>query len=137
MEGRDAPEIEEHPDGHKDPERLKSAQRDLDRLLTMRRAVRTHETFAAIDSVGQYKQTRVLKRSPSADDITHLDVTADQPAKITITLCAGGNREHEISVSERTTPDELRRIVSMEVGGTERNGSKSNSSFGTGWKKRR
>jgi hypothetical protein len=117
MEGRAAPEIKEHPDGHKDPERLKSARRDLDRLLTMRRAVRNHETFAAIDSVGQYKQTRVLRRSPSADDITHSDVTADQPAQITITLCAGGNREHEISVSERTSLDELRRIVSTEAGG--------------------
>jgi hypothetical protein len=38
MEGRPLPEIEEHPDGHKDPERLKAAQRDLDRLQVMRRA---------------------------------------------------------------------------------------------------
>jgi hypothetical protein len=29
MDRRLAPEIDEHPDGHKDPERLKSARRDL------------------------------------------------------------------------------------------------------------
>jgi hypothetical protein len=67
MDGRPIPEIEEHPDGHKDPERLKAAQRDLDRLQTMRRAVRAHETFAAVDSLGEYKKTRVLRRSPSAE----------------------------------------------------------------------
>jgi hypothetical protein len=55
MDGRPAPEIVEHPDGHKDPERLKEAQRSLDRLQTMLRAVRTHETFAAVDSLGEYK----------------------------------------------------------------------------------
>jgi hypothetical protein len=63
--------------------------------------MRNHEMFAAIDSTGQYRQTRVMKRSPSADDVTHLDVTIDQPAQITVTLCAGGNRETEISVSEK------------------------------------
>jgi hypothetical protein len=117
MDGRAAPEVEEHPDGHKDPERLKAAQRDLDRLQTMRRAVRAQETFAAVDSLGEYKQTRILKRSPSADDVTHLDTSIEQPANVKITLCVGGNRDYELTVSERTTRDELRRIVSTQQGG--------------------
>jgi hypothetical protein len=117
MEGRDAPEIEEHPDGHKDPEKLKSAQRDLDRLLQMKRAVRNHELFAAIDSTGQYRQTRVMKRSPSADDVVHLDTSVDQPADITLVLCVGGTRNIEIAATEKTTRDELRRLVSTKMGG--------------------
>jgi hypothetical protein len=116
VQAREA-EIEEHSDGYKDPERLKSAQRDLDRLLTMRRAVRTHETFAAVDSLGEFKQTRVLRRSPSADDVTHLDVSLDQPANVKIILCVGGNRDFELLVSERTTKDELRHIVSTHQSG--------------------
>jgi hypothetical protein len=51
MEGIPLPEVEEHPDGHKDPERLKAAQRDLDRLQTMGRAARAHETFSVVDSL--------------------------------------------------------------------------------------
>jgi hypothetical protein len=96
---------------------LKSAQRDLDRLLTMRRAVRTHETFAAFDSLGEFKQTRVLRRSSSEDNVTHLDASLDQPAEVKIILCVGGNRDFELHVSERTTKDELRRIVSTHQGG--------------------
>jgi hypothetical protein len=103
MDGRPVPEIEEHPDGHKDPERLKAAQRDLDRLQTMRRAVRAHETFGAVDSLGEFKQTRVLRRSPSADDVTHLDTSIEQPSNVEITLCVGGNRDIKLTVSERTT----------------------------------
>jgi hypothetical protein len=117
MDGRQAPEIDEHPDGHKDPERLRAAQRDLDKLQTMQRAVSNHETLAAVDSLGEYKQTRVLKRSPSADDVTHLDSSIEQPSNVRIVLCVGGNRNYELTVSERTTKDELRRIVSMQQGG--------------------
>jgi hypothetical protein len=117
MEGRPLPEIDELPDGHKDPERLKAAQRDLDRLQTMRRAMRAHEAFAAVYSLGEFKQTRVLRRSPSADDVTHLDTSIEQPAKVEITLCVGGNRDIKLTVSEKTTKDELRRTVSTHQGG--------------------
>jgi predicted RNA-binding protein YlxR (DUF448 family) len=70
-----------------------------------------------VDSLGEFKQTRVLRRSPSADDVTHLDVSLDQPAEVKIILCVGGNRDFELFVSERTTKDELWRIVSMHQGG--------------------
>jgi hypothetical protein len=117
MDGRAIPEVEEHPDGHKDPERLKAAQRDFDRLQTMRRAVRAHETFAAVDSLGEFNQTRVLRRSRSADDVAHPDTPNEQRANVEITLCVGGNRDYKLTVSERTTRDELRRIVSTQQSG--------------------
>jgi hypothetical protein len=99
------------PNGHKDPERLKAAKCDLERLQALSRAARAHETFSAIDSLGEFKQTRVLRRSPSADDVTHLDVSVDQSAQVEVTFCVGGNRDVKLTVSERTSMDELRRIV--------------------------
>jgi hypothetical protein len=70
-----------------------------------------------MDSLGEFKQTRVLRRPPSADDVAHLDTSIEQPTNVEITLCVGGNRDIKLTVSEKTTRDELRRVVSTHQGG--------------------
>jgi hypothetical protein len=120
MEGRPLPDLEEHSDGHKDPERLKAAQRDLERLRDVKRASHAHEYYSALDSTGEYKRTRVLKRSPSADSLAKLGAYQVSPAQVKVTLCMGGNRDAVLTVSERTSKDELRRIVSTYFNGRRR-----------------
>jgi hypothetical protein len=117
MEGRPLPGLEEHPDGHKDPERLKAVRRDLDHLITMKRASHAHEYYSAIDSTGTHKETKVMKRSPSAEILMRLGAYQVMPAQVKITLCMGGNRDNDMTVSERTTRDELRRLVSTFFNG--------------------
>jgi hypothetical protein len=67
------PDLEEGPDGHKDPAKLASLQRDLERLQELKCASRAHEYFTAMDSTGEYKSTPVVKRSFSVERLDTLD----------------------------------------------------------------
>jgi hypothetical protein len=104
------PALEEHPDGHKDPERLASLQRDLDRVQTLKRTSRAHEYYTAVDSTGEYKRSPV-KRSIWAELLDTLWAFRVEPAQVKITLSIDGNLENEIFVSERTSMEDLRKIV--------------------------
>jgi hypothetical protein len=109
--------LEEHRNGHKDPERLASLRSDLDKLQELKRASRAHEYFAAMDPTGEYKSTPVMKRSISAEHLDTLGAFRVEPAQVKITLCIGGNCENEIFVSERTPMNDLRKIVSNHFQG--------------------
>jgi hypothetical protein len=85
------PELGEHPDGHKNPEKLEALQCDLDRIQTIKRASRVHEYFTAIESKGECKSTPVMTRSQSAERLS-LGAYQIQPAQVKITLRIGGNR---------------------------------------------
>jgi hypothetical protein len=68
-------------------------------------------------SRGEYKQTRVLRPSPSAESIPKLGSYQVAPAQVKLTLCIGGNRDNEITVSAQLSREELRRVVSTHLGG--------------------
>jgi chaperonin GroEL (HSP60 family) len=91
---------------------LDSFQRDLERIQVIKRASRTHEYFAAVDSTGEYKRTPVTTRSISAEELDKLDAFKAEPAQVVVTLCIGGKQENELTVSEYRSIEELRKIVS-------------------------
>jgi hypothetical protein len=57
-----------------------------------------------------------MTRSSSAEKLT-LKAFDVHPAQVKVTLCIGGNRGMEITVSERTSTEDLRKIVSIHFGG--------------------
>jgi hypothetical protein len=112
------PDLEEHPDGHKNPEKLEALQRDRERIMVVKRASREHKYFTAMDSTGEYKSTPVMCRSLLAERLKTLGAYRIEPAQVKITLCIGGNHDNQIFVSERTSMDYLRKIVSAHFQGT-------------------
>jgi hypothetical protein len=111
------PELEEHSDGHNDPEHLSSLQRDLDGLWELGRGSRAHKYRMAMDSAGEHKSTPVTKRSLSAERLDVPSAFHVEPVQVKITLCIGGTRVNEIFVSERASMDDLRKIVSNHFQG--------------------
>jgi hypothetical protein len=88
-------------------------------MHALKPATRALEFFTAIDSTGEYKSTPVMTRSLSAKRLA-LKTFQIQPARVEITLGMGGNRDTKITISERTSVDDLRKIVSMHLGGRRR-----------------
>jgi hypothetical protein len=105
------PDLKQHLDGHKNPEKLVALQRDLDGLQELKRATRAHEYFTAMDFTGEYMSTTVMHRSLSVERLDTLGAYRVELAHVKAILCIRGNRGNKIFVSERTSMDDLRKII--------------------------
>jgi hypothetical protein len=111
-ERRPLPPLEEHPDGHKDPERLASLHKDLEQIRAIKRAARSHEYFTAVYSTGEYIQTRVMTRSISGEGLSSFGASPAELAHVKLIMNVGGTVDNTMYVSERILMEELRKVVS-------------------------
>jgi hypothetical protein len=72
--------VDEHSDGHKNPERLETPQKDLEQVQLLKRASRAHGNYPAIDSTGDYKRQVHMTRSLSAERLNPLGDFNSEPA---------------------------------------------------------
>jgi hypothetical protein len=107
--------LEEHPDGHKDPEKLNGMQRTLEQTRVINRASLAHAYFSAIDS--GCKRSLGIPRSISAEDMTKVTAYQVEPAHVTVHMNVSGNHRGSVTVSERITQENLRRTIASAMGG--------------------
>jgi hypothetical protein len=109
--------LEEHPDGNKDPERLKSLHRYPDQVQVINRVSRPHEYFSAIDSAGEYKQTRVMSRSISAEGLYQLGAFQVTAAQVLLRPNVGCDFSQTLVVPENIKMEDLLKVVSNNFQG--------------------